>query len=89
MTEPDWASEGLLKGLQGKDREARLAILNELHADGVPLDELRHAVEEDRLMFLPVERALSEEPRYSARELAEKSGLEYDLLTRQWQALGL
>ena len=89
MTEPDWASEGLLEGLQGKDREARLAILQELHGDGVPLDELRRAVEEDRLMFLPVERALREEPRYSARELAEKSGIGYDLLTRQWQALGL
>jgi len=89
MTEPDWGSEGLLKGLQGKDREARLAILQELHGDGVPLDELRRAVEEDRLMFLPVERALREEPRYSARELAEKSGIGYDLLTRQWQALGL
>ncbi len=40
-------------------------------------------------MFLPVERALREEPRYSARQVAEKSGLDLDLLTRQWQALGL
>jgi adenylate cyclase len=89
VTEPDWEGEGLLEGLEGAHRDARLAILRDLHADGVPLDELRGAVEEDRLMFLPVERALREEPRYSARELADKSGIGYDLLTRQWQALGL
>jgi adenylate cyclase len=87
--EPDWAAEGLLDGLEGSDREARIALLRDLNADGVPLDELRGAVKEGRLMFLPVERALREEPRYSARQLAEKSGLEYDLLTAQWQALGL
>jgi adenylate cyclase len=87
--EPDWAAEGLLKGLRGKHRDARLAILRDLHADGVPLDQLKRAVEEDRLMFLPVERALREEPRYSARDIAEKSGLDYELVTSQWQALGL
>ena len=44
VSEPDWDAEGLLDGLEGKDREARIAILRELHADGVPLDELRKAV---------------------------------------------
>jgi len=87
--EPDWAAEGLLEGLSGRDREARIAILRDLHEQGVPLDELKRAVAEDRLMFLPVERALREEPRYSARQVAEKSGLAYELLTAQWQALGL
>jgi adenylate cyclase len=89
VTDPDWQGEGLLEGLRGKHRDARLALLRDLHSDGVPLAELRHAVKEGRLMFLPVERALREEPRYTARELAEKSGIDYDLLTRQWQALGL
>jgi hypothetical protein len=42
--EPDWASEGLLDGLDGKDREARIAILRDLHSDGVTLTELRKAV---------------------------------------------
>ena len=87
--EPDWGAEGLLEGLEGRDREARIAILRDLREDGVPLAEMRTAVEEGRLMFLPVERALREEPRYSARDLAEKSGLDYELLTSQWQALGL
>ena len=89
MSEPDWDGEGLLEGLEGKDREARLALLRELHADGVSLDELRRAAGENRLMFLTVERALGEEPRYSAREVAEKSDLSYEFLTSQWQALGL
>jgi adenylate cyclase len=87
--EPDWASEGLLDGLDGKDRDARIAILRDLHSDGVTLTELRKAVEENRLMFLPVERSLREEPRYSAREVAERSGVDLDVLTQQWQALGL
>lgn len=89
MTEPDWAAEGLLEGLTERHREARLTILRDLHADGVPIDELRQAATEHRLMFLPVERALREEPRYTAREIAEESGLDYELVTRQWQALGL
>jgi adenylate cyclase len=89
VSEPDWAAEGLLEGLEGKDREARIAVLRDLHSDGVPLPELHKAAKEGRLMFLPVERALREEPRFSAREVAEKSGLPYELLTRQWQALGL
>ena len=89
MKRPDWEAEGLLEGLEGRHREARVMILRDLHADGVPLDELRQAVAEGRLMFLPVERALRQEPRYSAHEVAEKSGLDFDLLTMQWQALGL
>ena len=86
---PDWAAEGLLDELEGRDREARAALLTELHAGGVSLDDLRAAVSDQRLVFLPVERALGEEPRYSARQLAEETGLDLDFLTRQWQALGL
>jgi len=87
--EPDWAAEGLLAGLRGEDRDARLTILRELHADGVPLEDLRKACEEDRLMFLPVERALREEPRYSMRQIGDETGVEVELLMEQWQALGL
>jgi adenylate cyclase len=89
MSEPDWEAEGLLDGLEGRAREARVALLRELHADGVPLEELKRAAAEDRLMLLPAERALGEEPRYSAREVSEMTGLDYRLLTAQWQALGL
>jgi adenylate cyclase len=89
MSEPDWESEGLLDGLEGRARDARVAVLNELHRDGADLEALRTAVAEQRLMFLPAERALGEKPAYSALEIAERSGLDYDFLIRQWQALGL
>jgi adenylate cyclase len=86
----DFEAEGLLKGLRGKAREARRELLAELAAAGVPLEELRQAVEEDRLVLLPVERVLEGEGRrYTAAEVAELAGLELDFLVRQRQALGL
>jgi adenylate cyclase len=86
----DFEAEGLLEGLDGNQREARRKLLEELAADGVPLEDLRRAVEEDRLALLPVERVLgSDGPRYTAEEVAERAGIELDFLLRQWQALGL
>ena len=86
----DFEREGLLKGTRGKAREARRELLEQLAADGVPLDELRRAVEEDRLVLLPVERALEAEGRrYSVAEVAERSGVDEEFLVRQLHALGL
>ena len=86
----DFEAEGLLKGLRGKAREARRELLEELAADGVPLEELRQAVEDDRLVLLPVERVLEGGGRrYTPTEVAELTGLEVEFLRRQRQALGL
>jgi adenylate cyclase len=85
----DWEAEGLLEGCDGDRREARRALLDKLHADGVPLEELRRAVAEDRLAVLPVERLLESEARYTAREIAEQSGLDLDFILRYRRALGL
>jgi adenylate cyclase len=86
----DWEAEGLLDGLdEERARASRRALLEELHADGVPLEELRHAVREDRLVLLPVERLLTSEARYSAREIAEKSGLDLEFFQANRRALGL
>jgi len=86
----DFEAEGLLKGTRGKARQARRELLEELAADGVPFEELRRAVEEDRLALLPVERALEAEgPRYTAGEVAERSGIDVGFLLRQRHALGL
>jgi adenylate cyclase len=88
--EIDFEAEGLLKGLRGKRREARRELLAELAAAGVPLDELRQAVQEERLALLPVERELAGGgARYSANEIAERSGLDREFLDRQWRALGM
>jgi adenylate cyclase len=85
----DFEGEGLLEGLEGKARSARLALLKELAEQGVSLDELKRAVEEDRLVLLPVERAFdSDADQYTAGEIAEKSGLDPRFLGRLLQALG-
>lgn len=86
----DWEAEGLLKGLRGRARAARRELLDELDAAGVPVEELRRAVAEDRLALLPVERILEGEgSRYTAEEVAERAGVDIELMVRQRQALGL
>jgi adenylate cyclase len=87
--EPDFAAEGLLKGLRGREREARLDLLRQLHQAGVPLEELKKAAAEDRLALLPVELVLAREGKYSAREIAEETGQDVEAMRRQRQALGL
>lgn len=86
----DFAAEGLLEGLEGEAREARRALLERLAAEGVPLEELREAVEGGRLALLPVERAIAGDgPRYTPREVAEKVGLDLEILQRTSAALGV
>jgi adenylate cyclase len=85
----DFEAEGLLGDLKGKARAARLALLEELSGQGVSLEDLRRAVEEDRLVLLPVERAFDEgTDRYTLAELAEISGLDREFIARLRQALG-
>jgi adenylate cyclase len=86
----DFDAEGLLEGVRGEEaREARRELLRKLEDDGVPLEELRAAVQENRLVLLPVDRVLSGEGRrYTREELAEKVELDIDLLLRVWRALG-
>ncbi|HEY3020524.1 MAG TPA: adenylate cyclase regulatory domain-containing protein [Solirubrobacteraceae bacterium] len=76
----DFAAAGLLDGLEGDARAARERLLERLHREGVTLDELRHAVAEDRLVLLPAERLIGGEPRYTGRQIAEKTGLEPEFL---------
>jgi adenylate cyclase len=88
--EIDFETEGLLEGVEGPSRAARLELLEELAAEGCTLAELKAAVAVGRLTLLPVERALAGEgPRYTAREIAEQVGLELDVLQRFTSALGV
>jgi adenylate cyclase len=91
MPVPDvnWEEEGLLEGVEGEGREARERLLDTLLEEGHDLEELREAVEEDRLALLPVERVLGGTPEYDRSEVAERSGLDQELLVRIWRALGL
>jgi adenylate cyclase len=83
----DFEQAGLLDGLEGADREAREQLLELLADDGVSLDELKAAVDEDRLALLPVERVLG--GSYTAAEIEERTGLPADLLLKVRALLGL
>ena len=87
----DWEAEGLLEGLEDEEsRAARVELLDHLHDDqGCSVDELRQAVEEDRLVLLPVERLLAGGKLYSRRQIAEESGLGLERLAEYRRALGL
>jgi adenylate cyclase len=86
----DFAAEGLLDDLEGEARAGRLALLEQLSAEGVGLEELRNAVAAGRLTLLPVERALAGDgARYSTREIAEITGLAPEMLQRFSAALGV
>jgi adenylate cyclase len=90
MADIDFGAEGLLEGLEGRAREGRLKLLEELSAEGVPFDELKRAADEGRLALLPVERVLGgADRRYSPAEIAERAGIELDFLKRQWRAVGM
>ena len=79
----DFDAAGLLEGVRGESRRARLALLEQLVSEGVSVTELREAIAAGRLTLLPVERALAGDgPRYTPREVAQISGVELALLQR-------
>jgi len=86
----DFESEGLLEGLEGPAREARLELLERFESDGYELGELRTASHEGRLPLLAVERVVAGgEALYTTTEVSERSGLEPEFLERLWRALGM
>jgi adenylate cyclase len=85
----DFAAEGLLDGLEGDARAARERLLQRLHDDGVRLDELRAAVDEDRLLLLPAERLIGGAAKYTMREVADRTGLTIEFLQALRRANGI
>ena len=86
----DFEQEGLLEGVDGQARKARLELLEKLSETGVPLDELRTATEEGRLALIPVERVLGGgDDRFSAEEIARRTGVDRTFLDRLWRSLGM
>jgi adenylate cyclase len=79
----------LLDGLEGEARDARERLLTRLRDDGVSDDELARAVEEDRLVLLPLERALRGDARYTGQEMADRAEVDVDVLARVRRAAGL
>jgi adenylate cyclase len=85
----DFAAEGLLDGLDGDAREERRDLLERLHEQGFALDELRAAVEDGRLLFLPAERLVGGRPELSARDVVERGGISMEMFMSIRRALGL
>jgi adenylate cyclase len=86
----DLEAEGLLEGVEeGEAREARVELLQELLDRGIELDELRAAVEEERLALMPAELELTGERSYTLDEVSERTGLDSDFLGSLALALGL
>jgi adenylate cyclase len=83
----DFAAAGLLDGLEGDDRAERERLLEQLADAGFTEDELKDAIEEDRLALLPVDRML--EGEYSARDIEKKTGLSAEKILRLRRLLGL
>ena len=85
----EFIDAGLLDGIDGYERDERLALLEDLAAEGVSTEEMKEALAEDRLALLPVERVLAGEPRYTPREVAERAGVPLEFLLEMRQASGL
>ncbi len=88
-TRPDFEAEGLVAGLDGEVRDARLRLLGRLFERGATLEQLREAVAEDRLVVLSADLALGEERRYTAREIAELAGVPVEFFLAVLGAGGL
>ncbi len=87
---PDFESEGLLDGLEGREREARLRLLEDLwKREEVDLDLLRREVEANRLALLPADLAIGRRAeRFTPTEVADKAGITVRQLQRLIAALG-
>ncbi len=83
----DFTADELLDGLTGSARTSRESLLRRLSEDGFSDGELRRAVEEDRLVLLPLERLLG--GRFTAAEVEERTGVPGALLLRIRRLSGL
>ena len=85
----DWEAEGLLEGLSGKERDARISLLELLIAEGFELQDIKRAHGEGELMFLLTSRSIDVTTQYTWDELLEKVGLPQELVERLIRAQGL
>jgi adenylate cyclase len=86
----EFEAAGLLDDLEDeRARGERLELLRELQEDGVSLEEMKEAIEQDRLVFLPVDRVLAGDAGYTSREIAELSGVPLGYLLATRRAMGL
>jgi adenylate cyclase len=86
----DFEREGLLDGLADPEaRQGRLELLRELTNAGVTLEQLKTAVEEDRLLGLPMELVFTRELRFTLADMMDEVGFDEGFVRRNYLALGL
>ena len=85
----DFDALGLLGNLDGEARAARLRLLERVETEGIPIDEIERAVQEDRLVLLPVEYALAGSGRYTLAEVCEQAGVDLESWSAALRAAGL
>src|SRR5439155_24613350 len=81
--------DGLRVGWAGEPRAGRVALLEVLVAEGIPLSELRRAPANGTIMFLPSDYVISGSERYTSAQLAELGGVEPEFLVTLRRAMGL
>lgn len=88
---PDFEVEGLLEGLSGSDREARIKLLTELYLkDKVDLETLKEEVTANRLALLPADLVLGRSnDKYTPSEIAELAGMTVGEFQNLIAAVGL
>lgn len=85
----DWEAEGLLEGLEGDDRRARVELLDALEAEGFELDDIQRSARDGELLFLMAGRAIDVTVSMTWEELVERSGLDVPLVDRLVRSQGL
>src|SRR5690242_14305145 len=85
----DWEAEGLLEGLDGADRRARVELLDLLESEGFPLEDIKRAHAEGELLFQLAGRAIDVDTSLTWQQLVEQSGLDAAMVERLVRAQGL
>ena len=86
----DFEAEGLLDGLEGDERESRLALLERLAADGADSRSCAAPSRRDGWRCCRSSACSPGEPEvHRSRRSASAAGVPIDVLERQWRSLGL
>src|SRR3954451_8084447 len=85
----DFEGEGLLDGLEGRARDARLELLRRLAGEGHELAELREAASFDLLPLLHAEDAVGGRSQYTLAEVSERTGMSPEFLAAVRRAHGM
>jgi adenylate cyclase len=87
--EIDFAAEGLLDGLDGPARDARMKLLRLLVDEGYEREELKEAARYDLLPMLLAETAVGGRARYTLAEVSERSQMSTEFLSAVRRAHGM